>query len=90
MDEIQRQTNTSTAIQNAEKATERANTAAEACEGIIEGTGLISTTEKGAANGVATLNSNGTLTSTQLPNIVVYSETEPETSDTLVSWMQPY
>ena len=78
------------ALQNAEKATERANTAAEACEEIVDGTGLISTTEKGVANGVATLDSNGTLASSQFPNIVIYSETEPEVTDTLVSWMQPY
>lgn len=65
--ESARQTNTSNAISNADKATDRANKAAEACEKIADGTGLISKTEKGAANGVATLDGNKKLTSSQLP-----------------------
>ena len=67
--ETARQTNTATAITNAEAATERANVAAEACEGIIEGTGLIPSTEKGYANGVATLDENALIPVEQLPDI---------------------
>lgn len=66
-DEADRQANTATAIENAEKATDRANKAAEACEGIASGTGMIAKTEKGAANGVATLDEDCKLTSSQLP-----------------------
>lgn len=62
-----RQTNTATAIDNAEKATDRANKAAEACEGMISGSGIVMQSEKGSANGVATLDENKKLTSNQLP-----------------------
>jgi len=65
--ESDRQNNTSNAILNADKATERANKAAEACEGIVSGAGIVMQTEKGAANGVATLDENKKLTSSQLP-----------------------
>ena len=61
-----RETNTLTAITSADAATSRANTAAMACEGIIEGTGLIPSTEKGAANGVATLDENRKIPNEQL------------------------
>lgn len=67
--ESDRQTNTATAIQNANNATDRANLAAETCEGIISGTGLISSSEKGIANGVATLDSNALIPIEQLPNV---------------------
>ena len=62
--------NANISISNADKATERANIAAEGCEGIIAGTGLISSTEKGRANGVATLDGGGKIPSTQLPSYV--------------------
>lgn len=65
--ESARQTNTNNAISNANKATDRANKAAEACEGIVSGSGVVMKTEKGAANGVATLDGNRKLTSSQLP-----------------------
>lgn len=68
LQEEERQTNTSTAIANVEVATERANVAAEACEGIIEGTGLIPSTEKGLPNGVATLDTDGKVPLEQLPD----------------------
>ena len=68
LQEEERQTNTVTAIANAEAATNRANVAAEACEGIIEGTGLIPSTEKGLAGGVASLDENGKVPLEQLPN----------------------
>lgn len=64
-----RQTNSATAVANAEVATNRANVAAEACEGIIEGTGLVPSTEKGASNGVATLDENSKVPLEQLPDI---------------------
>ena len=54
------------AIAEAQTATERANLAAEACEEIVAGTGFISSTEKGVANGVATLNQDGAIPSTQI------------------------
>lgn len=88
--EEERQTNTETAINNANIATDRANAAAETCESITLGTGVILVTEKGAANGVATLDSNGLLTASQLPETIVIKETEPETSETLLFWLQPY
>lgn len=66
--EADRQTNTATAIENANKATDRANRAAEGCEGIIAGTGLVSSTEKGVANGVATLDGDGKIPTNQLPD----------------------
>lgn len=65
--ESTRQTNTNNAITNADKATDRANKAAKACEDIVAGTGIVMQTEKGAANGVATLDGNKKLTSSQLP-----------------------
>lgn len=64
-----RQTNTSAAIQNAEVATERANNAAENCENIVDGTGLVKSSEKGQPNGVATLDGTGVLPKEQLPVI---------------------
>lgn len=64
-----RQTNTSTAIKNAEKATDRANLAAQGCENIIAGTGFIPIAEKGIANGIATLDENGKIYQSQIPSI---------------------
>ena len=72
--ESTRQTNTATAITNADKATERAIKAAEACENIVSGTGIIMQTEKGAANGVASLDENCKIIRTQLP---IADDTEP-------------
>ena len=65
--EAERQKNTSTAILNAEEATERAINAAKECEDLSSGTGMVMQSEKGAANGVATLDSNRKLTTDQLP-----------------------
>lgn len=72
-----RQSNTATAITNAEAATNRANIAAEACEEIVAGTGFISVTEKGATNGVATLDGNGKVPLEQLPDNIG-GDTVPE------------
>lgn len=90
--ESDRQTNTATAINNTEKATDRANKAAKACENIILGTGMIMQTEKGAANGVATLDENKKLTRSQLPVTELISSTEPASSSQNVGdfWLQEY
>ncbi len=93
--ESTRQTNTATAISNAEKATERANKAAEACENISAGTGMVMQTEKGEANGVATLDENKKLSRNQIPNDVtkeIVSSTEPESGiqDIGDFWLQEY
>lgn len=93
--ETSRQTNTATAITNAERATERANHAAEACEGIIEGTGLIPSTEKGRANGVATLDENALIPINQIPtivgasgarNLIPYPYSETTHTDKGITW----
>lgn len=88
--ETNRQTNTSTAITNAETATERANKAAKACEDIVIGTGFISSSEKGEANGVATLDSNAIVNRTQLPVYEVISSTEPSGQIVNDFWLQEY
>lgn len=93
--ESTRQTNTATAISDAEEATERANKAAEACENIVAGTGVVMQTEKGAANGVATLDENKKLSRNQIPNDVtkeIVSSTEPESGiqDVGDFWLQEY
>ena len=62
--------NANKAAQNANTATDRANAAAEACEGVVLGAGLIPVAEKGAAGGVATLDSDGTLTDSQMPSLI--------------------
>ena len=58
--------NSETATSNADKATERANKAASDCENIVSGTGLVMASEKGVANGIATLDENGFVPSAQL------------------------
>lgn len=72
-----RQTNTTIAIQNANEATDRANLAAEACEGIVDKTGVVLSTEKGLAGGVATLNEEGKVPLEQLPDDIG-GDTVPE------------
>jgi len=62
-----RETASATAVENAEKATDRANLAAEACENIVAGTGFISITEKGIPGGLATLDDTGKVPLEQLP-----------------------
>lgn len=51
--EQERQTNTETAIQNTNEATDRAISAAEAAEGIVAGTGMVLKTDVGIPGGVA-------------------------------------
>ena len=62
--------NVNTAIEEANEATERAIEAAKNCEDIVAGTGFISINEKGNPNGVATLDEDGKISSTQLPSYV--------------------
>lgn len=66
--------NANNAIENADAATERANVAAQACENIVAGTGFISTSEKGVANGVATLNENGIIPDSQMNKDSIIAE----------------
>lgn len=55
----------STATSNADNATERANNAAKACEDIVQ-TGVVLSSEKGTPEGVATLDSDGTVPNEQI------------------------
>lgn len=66
--------NANNAIENADAATERANVAAQACENIVAGTGFISTSEKGVANGVSTLNENGIIPDSQMNKDSIIAE----------------
>lgn len=61
--------NANIATSNANEATDRALAAAIACEGITDRTGLVLATEKGASNGVASLDADGKVPKTQLPEI---------------------
>lgn len=64
--ETNRRTNTAKAIEDCDEAAARANAAAEAAEGVVDGTGLVMSTEKGTANGVATLDENGKVPQAQI------------------------
>lgn len=64
--EATRQKDTVQAIEDCDDAADRANAAAEAAEGIVAGTGLVTTQEKGAANGVATLDENKKIPQAQI------------------------
>lgn len=64
--EATRQTNTEQAIDDCDEATERANTAAQAAEDMVAGKGLVMSTEKGVANGVATLDGNAKIPQNQI------------------------
>lgn len=65
--ETQREQSVNTAIGNADAATQRANEAAQAAEDVVAGKGFIASNEKGAANGVAPLNSEKQIDKTYLP-----------------------
>lgn len=54
-------------VQAVQKAVDRANTAAQKCEDIVIGTGIIMQSEKGAASGVASLDETGKVPVKQLP-----------------------
>lgn len=78
--ETNRQKNTAQAIEDCDNAATRANAAAEAAEGIVDGTGLVTVQEKGAANGVATLDENTKIPQSQIDgnNIPITFETAIE------------
>ena len=65
--ESRREQSVNTAIINADTATQRANEAAQAAEDVVAGKGFIASNEKGAANGVAPLNSEKQVDKTYLP-----------------------
>lgn len=65
---------TDEAIANAESATKRANDAASICEGIVDQSGVILKSEKGVANGVATLDGNTLIPNTQINTQFVDSD----------------
>lgn len=90
--ESTRQTDTSIAISNAEKATDLANKAAEACESVIIGTGVVMQTEKGAVDGVATLDKDKKLVRSQLPATEITLSTEPTSNSQIIGdyWLQEY
>ena len=54
------------AINNCNTATKNANDAAELCQSVIDGSGIVLQSEKGVANGVATLNENAKVPNSQL------------------------
>lgn len=84
--------NANNAIKDANDATDRANNAAKICEDLVAGTNVILKSEKGAANGVATLDENGKIPPSQLPIYELVSETEPiEGIQSIGSfWLQEY
>lgn len=65
--ESQREQSVADAINDADAATQRANEAAQAAEDVVAGKGFIASAEKGAANGVAPLNSEKQVDKTYLP-----------------------
>ena len=68
--ESDRQTNTATAISNAEIATKKANDAADDLQAKLDSHHFVLTEDKGSANGVAELDENGIIISSQLPSYV--------------------
>ena len=74
--ENKRQTDTAAAINNCNTATDRANKAAQDAEDVVAGKGFIASSEKGAAGGVATLDSTGKVPDTQIPDIPAGKVTE--------------
>lgn len=68
--ESDRQTNTATAISNAEAATKKANDAADDLQAKLDSHHFVLTEDKGSANGVAELDENGIIISSQLPSYV--------------------
>ena len=81
---------TTTAISNANLATDRANKAAQACENIVAGTGIIMQVEKGSKNGVAALDENAIIKREQLPPIELISTDEPTNQLVNDFWLIEY
>ena len=67
--EQKRQTDTGSAIESCNTATDRANKAAKAAEDVVAGKGFIPANEKGAAGGVAQLDDNGKVPAEQMADI---------------------
>lgn len=72
--------NANAATLDANNAADRANIAAENCEGIVDGSGIIMKTEKGVANGVATLDSN-----IKIPNVQINTNFSSGNKNVIVS-----
>lgn len=68
--ETDRENNTAAAISNAEKATKKANDAADDLQNKLNSHHFVLSEDKGIANGVAELDSNGLIPSNQLPSYV--------------------
>lgn len=81
---------TTTAISNANLATDRANKAAQACENIVAGTGIVMQVEKGSKNGVAALDENAIIKREQLPPIELISTDEPTNQLVNDFWLIEY
>ena len=62
------------AIERNNVAIERANSAAKACEDIVVGTGFISSSEKGANSGVATLDDTGIIPDVQMNKSTIVNQ----------------
>lgn len=76
-----------------EEATERANQAAQNAEDVVAGKGYIAVSEKGAANGVATLDSSKKIPKDQVPNLTkedvgLGNVENKEFSDQIVAFIQ--
>ena len=67
--EKKRQTDTAMAVRDCNTATDRANKAAQDAEDVVTGHGFILSSEKGAAGGVATLDTSGKVPDGQIPDI---------------------
>lgn len=67
--EQKRQTDTGSAIESCNTATDRANKAAKAAEDVVAGKGFIPANEKGTAGGVAQLDDNGKVPAEQMADI---------------------
>lgn len=68
--ETNRQINSNVAVLNAEKATEKANDAANNLQNKLDSHYFVLSEDKGIANGIAELDSNGLILSRQLPSYV--------------------
>lgn len=72
--ETERESNTAIVIANADAAAKRANDAADDFQSKLDSHYFIFTEDKGAANGVAELDSNGLILPNQLPSSVAEAE----------------
>lgn len=77
--EQKRQTDSAAALKECGAASDRANKAAKAAEDVVAGKGFIPAVEKGMANGVATLDGEGKVLATQIPDIAASKITQDST-----------